>query len=117
MFIDELIQTYYLTTSPEPHNSTIKSTSADEHNVGDTTEKVKLNLGSIENVPQKYRANIRLLQPGRQNPMILKQEPTEILQMDQVYKEAFGSSNNSSRSTLHRVREELDINMNDEFFS
>lgn len=65
----------------------------------------------------KYRAKIRLLQLGRNYPAILEQKQMGIFQMDQVFKEAFGSANTTWRSTFHRVHKDLDIDMNGEFFS
>lgn len=67
-------------------------------------------------MPTKYQAYIKQVELGRQNPMILKQKRTEIFQMDDVFNKAFGSSSNSWRSTLHRVREEFDIDLTCRFF-
>lgn len=84
--------------------------------MGDTPKKkVKLNLGSIESMPPRYRAHVKLLMLGKKNVAILKQKPAEIFQMDEVFKEAYGSSNNAWRSALYKVREELDVDMDGMF--
>lgn len=76
-------------------------------------KKVKLNLGNLSSMPPKYRAQVKLLQLGRQNAAILRQKPAEIFKMDEVFKEAYGNSNGAWRSALHRVRTEVGIDMDE----
>lgn len=48
--------------------------------------------------------------------MILKQNPAEIFQTDDFFKDVYGSSNHTWRSAVYRAREELGIDMDDDCF-
>lgn len=79
------------------------------------TKKLKINLGPMDIMPARFRASMKLQALGRQNVMLLKQKPSEIFQMDELLKEAYGSLNNAWRSAVYRAREELGIDVDDKF--
>lgn len=62
--------------------------------MSDTQQKrMKLNMESFDHIKPKYRLQIKLLQIVKQNPVILKHKPAQIFQMDEMFKNAYLSSN------------------------
>lgn len=68
------------------------------------TKKGNLNLCPMDIMPLRFRSNIKFQDLGRQNRIIIQQKPAEIIQIDDLFKEAYGSSNNAWRSAVYRAR-------------